>query len=152
MNTLRGQIRSLNTQLAYREGILNSRGIIEKCEREHLSKFQIDNFTRQNKWITMLKRNRKLKKSVFRRITVNDNTQIVAQILEVAGKITHIYEMLSNQIHNSYDTKSTVLTIGSELTLEQTSIIAVLCNVLNVRWESSTIDQHFKPIIFNNKI
>ena len=112
----------------------------------------MDNFTRQNKWIAILNRNRKLKKSVFRRITVNDNTDIDAQILEVARKITHIYEMLSNQIHNSYDTKSTVLTIGSELTLEQTSIIAVLCNVLNVRWESSTIDQHFKPIILNNTI
>ena len=130
-------------------GLLSSRGVIEKCERQYLSNYQRENLCRKEKWKTILKANKKLKR-IFRRLdfeTSNEDQKIEI----IASKITLIYSFISDQIHNSYNALIS-LKIGHEFTQEQAVIIASICNRLNIKWESSVISNNFKPIALNEII
>lgn len=108
----------------------------------------MESLTRKDKWAIILKKNRKLRNLIFKKIDFRELNLNEDKIQDIAYKITLIYAFISEQIHNSYSALIS-LKIGHEFTTEQAIIIASICKKLNIKWESSFIDNSFKPLVLN---
>lgn len=138
------KIKELSTKLVHREGFLNSRGILERCERNYCSKAMLDGFSRFQRWVHILKNSNSLSSRIFKKIKLENQTK-EQKISFISNKIVNLYEYLSNKIHNAPHSED-ALVISSELTIEEIKIIALVCNDLNVNWQSSVLDKRFRKL------
>lgn len=139
IDNLKGKIVELTTELTYRDGLLNCRGIIEKTERKFCYSFAThQSSNRKVKWKLILNEDRSLLNSL--QLCVKNSNQD-----SLSEHITNLYKDLSNRIHNP-DCGSKSIQICGNLSTNDAKILACICKSNNINWESNLIDKNMAKI------
>lgn len=128
--------KRLNTELAYKEGYLHCRGILEKCEYAYCTE-TMATWTRHDRWRQLF--NNDLRE-IFNETVFQDQPSEL-----LAKQVVVMYKNLSNRIHDSYGTTIKNLHINS-ITVQEAQIVAFVCDKIGILWESDIIDRNYKQL------
>lgn len=128
--------KRLNTELAYREGYLHCRGILEKCEYAYCTE-TMQAWTRHDRWRELFNNN--LKEIFDEKVFKDLRSELLAK------QVVVMYKTLSNRIHDSYGTTIKNLHINS-ITVQEAQIVAFVCDKIGILWESDIIDRNYKQL------
>lgn len=134
---LENDIKRLNTELAYKEGYLHCRGILEKCEKIHCTPQMLSYWTREDRWVEMFNTQLKIIKS--KKPFENSTNK------ELATQVACLYKTLSDRVHDSYGTSIKKLHINS-VSVFEAQIIAFVCDQIGILWESDIINSKYKRL------
>ena len=129
------RIRELTTRLAFTEGFLSTRGVMEKFERTRCNTFYLTNRSRKDRWTFVFKTDPEFKQTLLNELRLTNQSDE-----ELAYKITDLYESLSIKIHTPVQS-SDALIICSDISIADTKIIACICNNLNIIWKSDLVEE-----------
>jgi hypothetical protein len=139
IDNLNGKIIELTTDLTYRDGLLNCRGIIQKTELKFCYSFSTyQNSSRKIKWKHILNEDRSLLNSL-QTCVKNSNQDSLSE------HITNLYKDLPNRIHNP-NCGSKSIQICGNISTNDAKILACICKSNNINWESNLIDKNMIKI------
>lgn len=124
------EIERLKTELAFKDGHLNARGILELCERTKCE-YHMIGWPRLSKWRALCEKHPELLEFE------TQSSESYAQSIAV------LYESLQSPFQSFY---SKALYI-SDVTVSQAVILAKVCKLLGIKWRSDLIDQNMRRVV-----
>lgn len=136
------RIKDLQTEIAYKEGELNCRGILERFERKACPRYVLNSYTRTARWCYIFTQQPRLFQQIKETIGQGEGEDEA----KTAESIRQLYEYLSGKIHES---TPRCLIIHDSLSMTDHVILAVLCNALSINWQSNKIHYDLSPNVIN---